>query len=425
MVGIKGSGMSALAIILKDLGNDVRGSDYKNYIFTQDELSKNNIEVKDFSIDNLDGVNLLIVGHNFIDSENIEIIEAKKRNIEIIEYHKFISDFIKNYYSIAVCGSNGKSTTTALISSILNEVENTSYLIGSGEGRGSNSKYFTYEACEYKEHFLVYKPNLILVNNIDYDHVDYYKSEEDYKDAFYKFIENAKDKVVVNGDDKYLKNIKNTIVFGIYNKTMFNARNINYENGISYDLYYKDEYIDKIELNVYGEYMVYNTLASISVCLSLGIDIKTIINGLKKFKGVKRRFMETIIDDDVYIDDYAHHPSKIRAIIDAVKSKYKDRKVIAFFRPDRISRLDYFSSSFLASLKRADEFYVLPFISCNEEENKSYFKFISDNNLECINDDVYSRVSKQRGVIYLMMSSKNMEEVKERILKYKGWDYVL
>ena len=104
--------------------------------------------------------------------------------------------------------------------------------------------------------------------------------------------------------------------------------------------------------------MVYDTLAAISVALSMGIEITTIVNGLKKFKGVKRRFMETIIDDDVYIDDYAHHPSKIRAIIDAVKSKYKNRKVIAFFRPDRISRLDYFSDSFLASLKRADEFYI-------------------------------------------------------------------
>ena len=201
---------------------------------------------------------------------------------------------------------------------------------------------------------------------------------------------------------------------------MFNARNISYENGIKYDLYYKDEYIDKIEIEMYGECMVYNTLASICVCMSLGISIEIIKRGLKKFKGVKRRFMETIIDDDVYIDDYAHHPSKIRAIIDAVKSKYKDRKVIAFFRPDRISRLDYFSSSFLASLKRADEFYVLPFISNTKEENESYLKFINDHNLEKINDDVYSRVSKQRGVVYLMMSSKSMEEVKENLLKYKG-----
>ena len=420
LTGIKGSGMSALAIVLKDLGNDVKGSDYESYIFTQDELDKHNIVVNDFSIDNIDDIELLIVGHNFIDSDNIEILEAKRRGIEIIEYHKFISEFIKDYYSIAVSGSNGKSTTTALISLILNEVENTSFLVGSGEGRGNKSKYFTFEACEYKEHFLEYKPSLILVNNIDYDHVDYYKSEDDYKSAFYKFIENAKDKVVVNGDDINLKYIKNTIVFGIYNRTMFNARNISYENGIKYDLYYKDEYIDKIELEMYGECMVYNTLASICVCMSLGISIEIIKRGLKKFKGVKRRFMETIIDDDVYIDDYAHHPSKIRAIIDAVKSKYKDRKVIAFFRPDRISRLDYFSSSFLASLKRADEFYVLPFISNTKEENESYLKFINDHNLEKINDDVYSRVSKQRGVVYLMMSSKSMEEVKENLLKYKG-----
>lgn len=413
--------MSSLAMLLKDLGHEVKGSDYNKYIFTQDELKKKNIEIKKFNVDNLDDVNLVVVGHNFIDSDNIELVEAKKRGIKVLEYNECLASLLSDYYSIAVCGSNGKSTTTALVSTILNEIEDTSFLIGSGEARGNKkSEYFTFEACEYKRHFLKYYPNLILVNNIDYDHIDYFKSEKDYINAFFEFIKQSRDKVVVNGDDKNLKKIRGAIFFGIKNKSMYHARNISYDKGISYDLYYKKQYIIHIDLPMYGEYMVYNTLAAISVCLTLGLKIDVIIEGLKKFKGVKRRFKETIVNDDVYIDDYAHHPSKIKAIISAIRSKYKDKKIIAFYRPDRVSRLDYFTSSFIKELLKADEAYIMPYISDNDEEKESIEKFISKSkNIKLVNDEVYKKVSKEEGVVYLMMSSKDVSEVKEKILKYK------
>ena len=166
--------------------------------------------------------------------------------------------------------------------------------------------------------------------------------------------------------------------------------------------------------------MVYNTLACISVCMSVGVDMIHIKNGLKKFKGVKQRFEETIINGDVYIDDYAHHPSKINAIIDAVKQKYKNKKVIAFFRPDRVSRLDYFASLFVSSLKRADEFYILPFNSSNNEEITSYKNFMREYNLKELSEETYLEIARKKDVVYLMMSSKNMDEVKSSIMKYKG-----
>jgi len=421
MLGIKGSGMSALAIILKQLGNEISGSDVSCNMFTEEELEKNDIYVRKFDEQNLKDVDLLIVGHKFIDSDNVEIMSAKRKKIMVVEYNKFLKEFIEGYYSVAICGSNGKSTTTALIATILDEVENTSYLIGSGEGKGSaNSKYFTFEACEHKKHFLEYNPSLILVNNIDYDHVDFYKNEEEYKNAFYAFINKAKDRVVVNGDDENLNKLNNVIFFGINNKEMFNARNINYENGIDYDLYYKDNFISHIHLNLYGEYMVYDTLAAISVTLAMGIEINVIINALKKFKGVKRRFKETIINDDVYIDDYAHHPSKIKAMISATRMKYKDKKIIAFYRPDRITRLDYFSFSFANELLKADKAYILPFISKTEEEEKCIERFLVNNpKIKKVNESIYKRMAKEKGVVYLMMSSKDVSEVKEEILKYK------
>ena len=419
-IGIKGSGMSSLALILKGLGHEVVGSDYSDYMFTEKGLKENNIEIRGFNINNLDGVDVVIVGHNFIGGDNIELHEAKRRNIKVLEYHKAIKELLVNYYSIAVSGSNGKSTTAALIANVIDLVEDTSYLIGSGEGKGRHSKYFTFEACEYKEHFLEYEPNVVLVNNIDYDHVDYFKSEESYINAFYKFINNAKNIVVVNGDDINLKKVNNVISFGVNNSCLIRVKNISYDDGISYDLYCKGEFVSHFHFNLYGKHMIYNTLACISVCMALGIDINTIKQGIKNFNGVKRRFKETIINGDVYIDDYAHHPSKIDAIIDAVKQKYQDREIIAFFRPDRVSRLNHFSSRFISSLKKANEFYVLPFISKDELSNNAYTNFINEYEIEMLNEDIYSRVSKKKNVIYLMMSSKDMGEVKENILKYKG-----
>lgn len=422
MLGIKGTGMSALAIVLKQMGHEVSGSDIEKNLFTEEELLANNIEVKKFDKNNLVDVDTLIVGHNFVDCNNVELMEAKKRKIKIVEYHKYLSSLIKNHYSIAVTGSNGKTTTTALIATILDEVENTSYLIGSGEGKGNKeSKYFTFEACEHQEHFLEYHPNLILINNIDYDHVDYYKNEKDYIDSFYKFTKNAKDKIIINADDKNLKDLKSSICFGINNKSMFNARNIKYDKGIKYDLFYKNDYLGHLDLNLYGEHMVYNTLAALTCCVSLGIEVEVAIKAINKFKGVKRRFKETIIKDDVYIDDYAHHPSKIRAIISAIRGKYKDKKIFVFYRPDRVSRLNYFSSLFAKELLKADKAYILPFLNMGEEEKESIDDFLIKNpKISLANDSVYKRVSKKNGVIYLMVSSKDVSEVKENILKYKG-----
>ena len=413
--------MSALAIVLKQLKNNVRGSDYDVKIFTQEDIQKNNIEVLNFSIDNLKDIDLMVVGHNFIDSDNIELEYAKNNGIRVLEYNECINEIIKDYYSIGVCGSNGKSTTTALIKSILDEVENTSYLIGSGEGRGNKkSKYFTFEACEYKEHFLKYFPNIILVTNIDYDHVDYYRNEESYILAFYKFMKHSQDIVICNGDDKNLEDIPNTFTFGLNKKNTVYASNIDCNNGISYDLYYKGKYIDRVKLNLYGMYMVYDTLSSIAVGLYLNIDFKIIMKGLNNFNGVKRRFKETIVNGDVYIDDYAHHPSKINAIIEAIRCKYKDRKIIAFYRPDRVSRLDYFSLEIAKSLLKANYAYILPFKNQNEEEKKSIEAFVKKHkNIKLVNEEIYKKVSKLNDVVYLMMSSKDISEVKDKILEYK------
>ena len=423
-IGIKGSGMSSLSMLLKDKGEEVQGSDVSEYIFTQEELKKRNIDILSFNKDNFDKDYIVIIGHKFINSDNEEVIKAKKENV-YYEYNDFLSKFIENYYSIAVSGSHGKTTTTSLIAHILNEVDECGYLIGDGTSHVTPlSNYFVFEACEQKEHFLKYHSNIVLVNNIDYDHVDYFKKEEDYINAFYKFIKQAKDKVIVNGDNYYLSNLNGVLKYGLEEYNDVIAKNIEENsNGISYDLYYKKEFLKRVSFPFFGHHMVYNTLASISVGLYLGLNIEIIENGLKKFKCVKRRFNELVVDNSVYIDDYAHHPSEIRATINAVRQKYKDKTLVAFFRGDRYSRVYTFARQIAESLSKSDLAYVLPFPSCSVKEkgidiDETYLCLFSSK-VKTLNEEEYKKISEINDAVYLFMSSKNMNDVRNKIIELK------
>lgn len=423
-IGVKGSGMSSLSILLKKKGEYVQGSDVNDYIFTIEELNKNNIKVMEFNKDNFDSSFVVIIGHSFINSDNEEVLKAKNEN-EYYEYNEFISEFIKNYYSIAISGSHGKTSTTSLISHMLNEVDECAYLIGDGTSNISSlSHYFVFEACEHQEHFLKYKSNVILINNIDYDHVDYYKSENDYIDAFYKFKDNALNKVIVNGDDKYLKNMDNCFRFGLNDDNDVVAKNIiEDEFGISYDVYYKNRYLERVTFALYGHHMVYNTLATIAVGLYLKLNIETIENGIKKFKNVKGRFNEIIYDECIFIDDYAHHHSEIKATINACKQKYPNKPLIAFFKGDRYSRIYKFAPSIASALQEADYAYVLPFPSCSKKEknidiDERYIKQFNDK-IRIINEEEYKKVSSINKCVYLFMSSKNMNNEINKIIELK------
>jgi len=416
--------MSSLAMLVKDKGNEVRGSDVEEYIFTQEELKRKDIDVLSFGEDNFNKDDIVVIGHKFINSDNEEVLKAKKENTWY-EYNDFISEFIKDYYSIAVSGSHGKTTTTSLVANMLNEIDECGYLIGDGTSHVSPlSNYFVYEACEQKEHFLKYESNIVLVNNIDYDHVDYFKSEEEYINAFYKFAKQAKDKVIVNGDNYYLNELKDVVKYGLENHNDIIARNIE-ENkgGISYDLYYKNKLLKRVSFPFYGHHMVYNTLGAISIGLYLNLNIEIIEKGIKKFKGVKRRFSETIIGGCVYIDDYAHHPSEIRATIKACKQKYPNKKIIAFFKGDRYSRVHKFASSIASALEKADLCYVLPFPSCSVKEegidiDETYLSLFS-NKIKFLNEKEYLEISKIDDCVYLFMSSKNMKDIQNKIIELK------
>lgn len=429
-IGIKGSGMSALATIVKKKGNYVQGSDTRDYIFTQENLIKNKIKILDFDKKNLNKIDVIICGHAFIDSNNEELLEAKEKKIKIYEYNEYIAKFIQDYTSIAVCGTHGKTTTTSLVYNTLKQRCKIGCLIGDGTSFiNEKSDHFVFEACEYKDHFLVYKPNIIVINNIELDHVDYFKSEKQLIDSFFKFSSNAKNMVVINGDDNNLRCLKaiNLFKFGLKSSNDLYVKKIKQDvNGISFDLYFKKRKVKRFSLPFYGKHMLYNSLAAISVGLLFDVDVEDIIKKLNLFKGVKKRFSETIYNDDVYIDDYAHHPSEIKATLAAVRQKYPNKKIIAFFKGDRYSRIKVFGKRIANELSKADQSYILAFPSSSEKEmgidiDENYIASFSKK-IKTFNEteEEYKSLTKEVGVVYLMMSSKNMLETTRNIQKYKG-----
>ena len=371
-VGIKGSGMSALALILHEEGYKVQGSDVAKYFFTQQALDINNIPIFEFNADNITEGLTIIAGNAFPDTHE-EIVRAKELNLEIIRYHDFIGKKIVNHTSVAITGSHGKTTTTGLLSHVVSNIEDTSYLIGDGTGHGvADANYFVLEACEYRRHFLAYKADYAIITNIDFDHPDYYKSIEDVAEAFDTFALQTRKQVIACGDDKLLRNLKSEVpvtYYGLEDGNDVQAKNIvKNTKGSFFDAYIHGQFYHTFFIPSYGDHNIQNALSVIAFGYHEDLDAEQLAANLASFKGVKRRFSEKFISDTVIIDDYAHHPAEITATIDAARQKYPDREVVAVFQPHTFSRTVALLSEFAESLDLADTVYVCEIFTSAREQ---------------------------------------------------------
>ena len=415
LIGIKGTGMSALASILKDEGHLVEGLDVNQYIFTEKQLKMKDIYIHSLDYDDFKEDFIYIIGHNFINHQIVT--KLKEKSFITIEYNLFIKQYISTKNSVAICGTHGKTTTTGMLAKTL-ENYNISYLIGDGTGKGnSNSSLFIFEACEYKDHFLAYKPNSIIITNIDYDHVDYFLSIEQYIESFNKFIFEA-EVVFVNYKDLSKINHKNIITYGLNINADYAC--IDYKQdkfGIKGMLLYKGNKLF-FELPIYGEHNLEHILAVLAYLDYYNYDIKKEIKNLAKFSGVKRRLTRTIINDDVFIDDYAHHPNELIATISSVRAMYPSHKVIVFFKPDRYSRLIKFKDDFITALKQSDESFVLPLYESNVGYHDSRI-LCDQKNIFFLNDekDIENYDFSQKFLVFLILSSKDMSSLMKAIVK--------
>ncbi|MDS3906622.1 UDP-N-acetylmuramate--L-alanine ligase [Staphylococcus hominis] len=361
-VGIKGAGMSSLAQIMHDLGHEVQGSDIEKYVFTEVALKNKGIKILPFSVDNIHEGMVVIQGNAFPDTHE-EIVKAHELKLDVIRYHDFLGQVINQYTSVAVTGAHGKTSTTGLLSHVMNGDKKTSFLIGDGTGMGlPGSDYFAFEACEYRRHFLSYHPDYAIMTNIDYDHPDYFKDIDDVASAFQEMANNVKKAIIAWGDDEHLRNLKADVpiyYYGLSKNDDVYADNIQItENGTQFDVYINGEYYDHFLTPQYGNHNVQNALAVITISYLEKMDVNNIKEALETFGGVKRRFNETFVSKQVLVDDYAHHPREISATIETARKKYPNKDVVAVFQPHTFSRTQAFLDEFADALSKADHVFL-------------------------------------------------------------------
>lgn len=429
-VGIKGAGMSALASIMKNLGYEVQGSDVDKEFFTDEGLIKNNIKTYVYSKENIKE-GLIIVQGASIKDDHVEIVRAKELHLKIVKYHDMIGKLSKDFKTISIAGCHGKTTTTAMLAHVLNNIVGINYFIGDGTGYASNeNKFFALESCEYKRHFLSYFPYYTIVTNIDLDHLDYFKDLDDILSAYQEFVDRTSKKIILCGDDTNTRRLKvdnNVLYYGVNDNNDIVARDIIFkEDGINFKVYIMNMLYGVFDLPLYGEHQLLDALSVIAICYLENIDSIKVQEVFKTFKGAKRRFNETIVGNNVIIDDYAHHPNEVRSTIRAIKQKYPAKNIIAIFQPHTFSRTEKIYKDLCNVLNDVDASYILDIHPAREKQedypgitsniiidniNNGYhiddkncgdlykydntvFAFMSPNDISCLEKDLIEKLKR-------------------------------
>ena len=374
-IGIKGSGMSSLAQIAYDMGHEVQGSDEETYFFTQEKLEQRNIPMYGYNAENIKEGFEVILGNAF-DETHIEYRAAKDLGLKIYTYAQFLGKLLDEIPSIAVTGAHGKTTTSTMVSNIFKHNFVTSYLIGDGTGHGEkNSDYIVAEACEYYRHFLAYHPNYAIVTNIDFDHPDYFNDEHDMFDAFQSFVNQVKDTVVICGDDRLASQLKpstaKVVTYGFNEGNDYQIKNVKTTSENSeFDVYKNSELLGTFTMAVFGLHDISNATSAIALADICGLSTDEIQQSLGSYHHAERRFTEHKVGTNVVVDDYAHHPSEIKATIDSARRKYSDKQIIAIFQPHTYTRTAKFLNEFAESLLTADKVFLCPIFASVREKEK-------------------------------------------------------
>jgi len=387
-IGIGGIGMSGLSLIMKGKGFKVQGSDLninKNIERVKKEKIKIFIGQKKQNLKNA----TIVVVSSAIKKNNPEVIEAKRKNLPIISRGKMLAHIVSLMKNIVVAGSHGKTTTTSLVASIFQKTKLDPTIINGGvinsiknTAKLGNSDWSILEADESDGSFIHIPPTYSIITNIDREHMDFYKSMDDLKKYFVQFIEKVPSfgKSFICIDDKFnyeiVKNLKtqNFYTYGVNPKSNFLIKNIIQNKKFTeFDLHVnvpnkKKLSIKKIKTPLIGIHNVRNSTAATAVALTIGISVSDIKKGLLNFGGVQRRFNKIFTYNNIdFFDDYAHHPTEIKVVLDGVKKVYPEHDKVCIFQPHRISRLKDLRKEFSSSFKNADTVILCPIFTAGEK----------------------------------------------------------
>ena len=413
-IGIKGTGMSTLAQILYDLGNEVSGyDDAKGHKFTQDGLEKRNIPIyydHDHEIDK----DTIVTYSVAFKEDHEEMKRVRKLGLTVKKYSELMGDVINMFETIGVSGTHGKTTTSSLIRHLLEETVGCNYFIGAGDGYADKkNKYFVVESDQFNRHFTDYHPAYSIITNIEAEHLECYKDIDDIRNTFEIFANQTKKLVVANGDNAEVRkiNYKTKVMFyGFNDNNDIVIKNMKLlETGSVFDLYINNELFGHFDIPLYGKHMVANAAAAITIAKELGLTVEKIHELLETFHNAKRRFAETKIGNCVIIDDYAHHPTEIKVTLEAVKQKYPKKRLVVVFVPNTYSRTKDFKNEFVEAFNIADKTYLTE-IDCNRERQEDYpgitSHIIVDNlkNGDMISIDTIDKLKDEKDSVVCFMS---------------------
>lgn len=371
-IGAGGIGMSGLAKILLNNKAIVSGSDQTPTEITV-QLGKLGAKLKTgHSPDNIPDDTEVVVISAAVKEDNPELAQARRRDLKVYKYAEMLGELMNCYDGIAIAGTHGKSTTSAWLAFVLKQAGlKPNFIVGadisqlggsSGTGAG---RYFVAEACEYDRSFLNLRPAIACVLNIEQDHLDYYKDEDDIINAFSDFAKRLRPggTLIVNGEDKNVAEMLNSLpqsirsaTFGLTETCQYQGRNITLDGGCyAFDVYCRGMFIGRVRISLPGIHNAYNALAVFACAMQTGIETKKIVEILPEFTGIDRRLMlKEQIRGITILDDYAHHPTEIRASLSAVRQMYKPKKLWCVFQPHQYSRTRFLLDDFAQSFKLAD-----------------------------------------------------------------------
>lgn len=373
--------MSGIAEILVKLGYTVSGSDAKSSKETRRLESLNCTVYKGHKPEQVDGANVVVVS-TAIKKDNPEILAAKKAGIPIIPRAEMLAELMRLKYSIAVAGAHGKTSTTSMTAAVLEKagLDPTVVIGGVLKSTGSNAlhgmgNFIVAEADESDGSFLKFSPSIAIVTNIDREHLDYYDSLNSIKKAFLNFISRVPfyGVSILCTDSEYVREILpdikgRYITYGLNTRADFQARNIEFEGTISrFSVFFMEEFLGEISLNLPGVHNVTNCLASVAVGMELKIPFDKIKCALETLQGVKRRLeLKGETEGVTVVDDYGHHPTEIKATLLATRECWPERRIVAVFQPHRYTRTEALFDEFARTFYNADVLYVLPIYPAGE-----------------------------------------------------------
>lgn len=417
-IGIKGTGMSTLAQILFDLGNEVSGyDDARGHKFTQVGLDERGIQIyydHDHEIDK----DTIVTYSVAFKEDHPELVRVKELGLTVKKYNEIMGDVIKEFATISVSGTHGKTSTSSMIKHILENTVGCNYFIGAGDGKATrDNKYYVVESDEFNRHFTAYHPVYSIITNIEEEHMEIYKDIDDIRNTFEIFANQTSKLVVANGDNEEVRkiNYKTPVKFYGFNEENDVAiKNMELlPSGSKFDLYIDNELFGHFNVPLYGEHMVANAAAAIMICREIGISKEDIEKYLETFKNAKRRFAEDKAGEAIIVDDYAHHPTEIKVTLNAVKQKYPDKRLVVVFKPNTYSRTVDFTEEFVEAFNVADKAYLTK-IDCNREKQEDYPGVTSHMIIDKLND----------GDIISEETIDKLKDEKDSVVCFMGCAYV-